>query len=71
MRRLADLLLATELVVSSRPTSICGDSGRLSTPRYRFSQHQNLLVLQLLARELSTVSVQDESVGAIAGIDDL
>ena len=34
-------------------------------------QHQNLLVLQLIARELSTLSAQDESVGAIPGIDDL
>ena len=34
-------------------------------------QYQNLLVRQLTAREIFTLSVQDESVGAIPGIDDL
>jgi site-specific recombinase XerD len=34
-------------------------------------EHQNLLVLQFIARELSTLSVQDEIVGAIPGFDDL
>ena len=34
-------------------------------------QHQNLLVLQLTAGEIFTLSVQDERVGAILGIDDL
>ena len=32
-------------------------------------EHQNLLVLQFIARELSTLSVQDEIVGAIPGFE--
>jgi hypothetical protein len=32
---------------------------------------QNLLVLQLIARKLSKLFVQDESVGGIPNIDDL